>query len=148
MKVLMSPQVRFDGKKIKYEFDKDIVKASFDGKEDIFDFSDMPDGVVELPMRDVETTLDINPIMSVRKEVGVLYIELMNCIDTNATEEERFPEWYERVIVQGNLRAKKWDIKRDLYDWWLRQSYKVKGGHRYFYLMCISSLFFLYFLKI
>lgn len=52
--------------------------------------------------------------------------------------EEKFPEWYERVIVQGNKRAKKWDIKRDLYDWWLRQSYKVKGGHRYFYLMCMA----------
>ena len=51
---------------------------------------------------------------------------------------EKFPEWYERVIVQGDKRAKRWDIKRDLYDWWLRQSYKVKGGHRYFYLMCMA----------
>ena len=51
--------------------------------------------------------------------------------------KERFPEWYERVIVQGKKGVKKWDIKRDLYDWWLRQSYKVKGGHRYFYLMCM-----------
>ena len=40
--------------------------------------------------------------------------------------------------MEGDKRAKKWDIKRDLYDWWLRQSYKVKGGHRYFYLMCIA----------
>ena len=52
--------------------------------------------------------------------------------------EEKFPEWYERVIVKGDKRAKRWDIKRDLYDWWLRQSYKVKGGHRYFYLMCMA----------
>ncbi len=52
--------------------------------------------------------------------------------------KEKFPEWYERVVVEGDKRAKKWDIKRDLYDWWLRQSYKVKGGHRYFYLMCIA----------
>ena len=51
--------------------------------------------------------------------------------------EEKFPEWYERVVVQGDKRAKRWDIKRDLYDWWLRQSSKVKGGHRYFYLMCM-----------
>lgn len=95
MKVLMSPQVRFDGKKIQYEFGKDIIRAKFNNKEDVFDFSDMPDGVVELPMRDIDTILDINPIMSVRKEGGVLYIELMNCIDTNATEEERFPQWFE-----------------------------------------------------
>ena len=52
--------------------------------------------------------------------------------------KEKFPEWYERVVVQGDKRAKKWNIKRDLYDWWLRQSYKIKGGHRYFYLMCMT----------
>ena len=72
---------------------------------------------------------------------------LKNMVDVNrqfrpsqySKEEakERFPEWYERVIVQGKKGVKKWDIKRDLYDWWLRQSYKVKGGHRYFYLMCM-----------
>lgn len=54
---------------------------------------------------------------------------------TREEAKEKFPEWYERVIVQGKKGAKKWDIKRDLYEWWLRQSYKVKGGHRYFYLM-------------
>lgn len=54
---------------------------------------------------------------------------------TREEAKEKFPEWYERVIVQGKKGAKKWDIKRDLYDWWLRQSYKIKGGHRYFYLM-------------
>ena len=60
---------------------------------------------------------------------------------TQYTEEEakeKFPEWYERVVVQGDKRAKKWNIKRDLYDWWLRQSYRIKGGHRYFYLMCMT----------
>ena len=51
--------------------------------------------------------------------------------------KEKFPEWYQRVVVEGNRRAKRWDIKRDLYDWWLRQSYKVKGGHRYYFLMCM-----------
>ena len=50
---------------------------------------------------------------------------------------EKFPEWYQRVVVEKNRNQKKWDIKRDLYDWWLRQSSKVKGGHRYFYLMCM-----------
>ena len=36
--------------------------------------------------------------------------------------EEKFPEWYERVIIRGDKRAKRWDIKRELYDWWLRQN--------------------------
>ena len=52
--------------------------------------------------------------------------------------KEKFPDWYERVVVQGNKEVKKWNIKRDLYDWWLRQRDKVTGGHRYFYLMCMA----------
>lgn len=51
--------------------------------------------------------------------------------------EEKFPEWYQRVIVKGDKNANKWNIKRDLYDWWLRQIDDIKGGHRYFYLMCM-----------
>lgn len=59
---------------------------------------------------------------------------------TQYTLEEsklRFPEWYQKVVVEGNKNIKKWKIKRDLYDWWLRQKDKVVGGHRYFYLMCM-----------
>lgn len=59
---------------------------------------------------------------------------------TQYTLEEskcKFPDWYQRVVVEGNKRANKWHIKRDLYDWWLRQKDKVVGGHRYFYLMCM-----------
>ena len=52
--------------------------------------------------------------------------------------KEKFPEWHQRVIVEGDKNAKKWNIKRDLYDWWLRQKDKVLGGHRYFYLMCMA----------
>ncbi len=57
---------------------------------------------------------------------------------TKEEAREKFPEWYQRVVVEGNKRAKRWDIKRDLYDWWLRQSYKAKGGHRYYFLMIMS----------
>ncbi len=57
---------------------------------------------------------------------------------TKEEAEEKFPEWYERVVVGGDKRPKRWNIKRDLYDWWLRQSYKAKGGHRYYFLMCMS----------
>ena len=31
--------------------------------------------------------------------------------------KEKFPEWYERVIVQGNKERGHWTCKRDLYDW-------------------------------
>ena len=60
--------------------------------------------------------------------------------------KEKFPLWYEKVIVQGNKRPMKWDIKGKvngdnpyaLYDWWLRQ---IKSGatygHRYFCIMAL-----------
>lgn len=54
-----------------------------------------------------------------------------------ATAAELYPEWYERVIVQGIKTRNKWHIKADLYKWWKRQITQVKGGHRYFYLMCL-----------
>lgn len=57
---------------------------------------------------------------------------------TRAEAKENFPSWYERVVIKGNKRKKQWEIKRDLYDWWIRQSEKVKGGHRYYFLMAMS----------
>lgn len=61
--------------------------------------------------------------------------------------KETYPEWYQRVVVDGNKRAKKWDIGyrkktnvKDfaLYEWWLKKAEKIEGGHRYFFLMCMS----------
>lgn len=65
---------------------------------------------------------------------------------TLSDAKEKFPLWYEKVIVQGNKRPVKWDIKGKvngdnpyaLYDWWLRQ---IKSGatygHRYFCIMAL-----------
>lgn len=59
---------------------------------------------------------------------------------------ELYPEWYQRVVVEGNKRPKKWNIgwrKRKqvkdyaLYEWWKQQVTQIEGGHRYFYLMCL-----------
>jgi hypothetical protein len=55
--------------------------------------------------------------------------------------EKRWPEWYERVIVQGKTEKKHWHIKRDLYDWWLdrlRKDNKIVPGHRYFCMMALA----------
>jgi len=60
--------------------------------------------------------------------------------------KEAYPEWYERVIVKGDKRRKQWDIAgkvhgKDpyaLYHWWLKQIGSIKGGHRYFFLMCLA----------
>lgn len=65
---------------------------------------------------------------------------------TREQAKEAYPEWYERVIVQGNKRQKQWDIAGKvhgddpyaLYHWWLRQIGEIRGGHRYFFLMCLA----------
>lgn len=61
---------------------------------------------------------------------------------TKEQAKEQYPEWYQRVVVGGDKRIKKWDIKSKqgyaLYEWWRTHATKIKGGHRYFYLMCMS----------
>lgn len=89
MRVLLSPQ-RSD-RKIEYKIEGEKVIATIDNVTDIFDFSTMPDGIMD----EVETILDVNPIMSAKRVEGELYVELLNFIDDNATEEEKFPEWQE-----------------------------------------------------
>lgn len=53
--------------------------------------------------------------------------------------KELFPEWYERVIVEGGGR-RQWVVKCDLYDWWLRRisGDEVAYGHRYFCIMMLA----------
>ena len=62
------------------------------------------------------------------------------------TASKLYPEWYQRVVVEGNKRPKKWNIGyrkkmqvKDyaLYEWWKRQIIQIGGGHRYFFLMCL-----------
>lgn len=65
---------------------------------------------------------------------------------TRAEALEKYPEWYERVVVRGEKARKQWDIAgkvhgddpHALYHWWLRQIDGIKGGHRYFFLMCMA----------
>lgn len=60
--------------------------------------------------------------------------------------KEKFPEWYQRVIVNGEKKKKKWEIDKKvhgndpyaLYHWWLGKASEVVGGHRYYYLMCLA----------
>jgi len=52
--------------------------------------------------------------------------------------KENFPDWYQRVIIDKNKNQNKWHIKKDLYNWWKNQYTKIKGGHRYYFLMCMS----------
>ena len=63
-----------------------------------------------------------------------------------ATAAVLYPEWYQRVVVEGDKRPKKWNIgyrkKKQvkdyaLYEWWKRRVTEIEGGHRYFFLMCL-----------
>lgn len=70
---------------------------------------------------------------------------------TKAEAKLKFPEWYARTFDENGKKRKdiksgKWDIQGKvhgadpyaLYHWWVRRADEVKGGHRYFFLMCMS----------
>ena len=90
MKIFFSPQ--FNKDKIEYTFGKDVVTATMNGVKEKFDFSGMPDGVADSIESEV---FGFNPVLSARKENDILHLELINFIGEDATEEERFPEWFE-----------------------------------------------------
>lgn len=60
---------------------------------------------------------------------------------TRVQAKEAYPEWYQRVVVEKKKGLKKWDIKSKqgyaLYEWWLNRVGEIKGGHRYYFLMCL-----------
>ena len=88
--------------------------------------------------------------------LNLYVIDKKNCVDlqkrfkpSKMTMEQAklsYPEWYERVIVKGIKKPKRWDIAGKvngddpyaLYHWWLRQIDHIKGGHRYFFMMCMA----------
>lgn len=68
---------------------------------------------------------------------------------TREEAKEKYPEWYERRIEQGNPKGY-WTCHKGLYLWWLQKikdgenkfpEHKVKGaqvGHRYFSIMALA----------
>lgn len=55
-----------------------------------------------------------------------------------AEAKEKYPDWYERRIVNGEQRGR-WTVKRDLYDWWLRRIRdEIRVGHRYHGIMTLA----------
>lgn len=53
--------------------------------------------------------------------------------------QKKYPEWYQKRVVEGDSTRGHWTCKRDLYDWWKRQ---IRVGasfhHRYFNIMCLA----------
>lgn len=57
---------------------------------------------------------------------------------TLAQAKEKYPDWY-RERIEKKRPAGVWNIKRDLYDWWLRRiKLEASIGHRYFCIMCLA----------
>lgn len=61
--------------------------------------------------------------------------------------KKKFPEWYEKVIINGDNSREYWDIAGKvrgdnpyaLYDWWKRKIYEgASYRHRYFSIMCLA----------
>ncbi|AMQ66619.1 hypothetical protein BH753_gp137 [Bacillus phage Shbh1] len=98
MKFIYVPQL--SDKQIEYTFEDEKIIVHLDGYTDTFDFTGLPDGRLELIDEEsgkllIETSLPINPIIGAWKEDGILHLKLLNYINDEATEEERFPSWQE-----------------------------------------------------
>lgn len=52
--------------------------------------------------------------------------------------KEKYPEWYEKRVVQKQPKGT-WTTKKDLFYWWLeRLKREVTVGHRYYCVMCLA----------
>ena len=78
MIIKLSPQVR-DNHKIWYEITENKITATINEVTDTFDFTDMPNGKLQLYGSEgesmIETTLDETPILGAEKINGVLTVE-------------------------------------------------------------------------
>lgn len=103
IKVYWGPQV--SERQIEYSFNGETLTAKIDDTEDVFDFSSLPDG--ELNMEEpIGSTLPVNPIISVKRVDGILHLELLNWIEPDAPYESRYPEWVEMPLPERIAKEK------------------------------------------
>jgi len=86
---------------VSYSFSVESVTITVDGISDTFDFTGIPDG--ELDYSSIETSLPMNPILTVERVDGILYIECLNGIGKEATEFDKFPNWIEVGVDDGTI---------------------------------------------
>jgi len=91
MKVYLSPQDNHSDDNFLYTFTNEVITATFRGVTDTFDFTQMPLGA----LKDVKTTLEINPIVDAERTTDGLSVILLNFINRDSTKEELFPDWME-----------------------------------------------------
>ncbi len=141
--VALYPNIKLQMKKLKYDLTFKMWEYKATSKEKQIQYQSINQGFRMVGSINDKYDLQVRAFKT-GKRVSLNYINSYvdvkeNMVDVNrqfrpsqySKEEarEKFPEWYERVIVKGDKRAKKWDIKRDLYDWWLKQSYRVALAH-------------------
>ena len=103
IKVYFSPQV--SERQIEYSFYGETLTAKIGDTEDIFDFSTLPDGELDRG-QPIETALPVCPIISVKRVDGILHLELLNRIGSDAPYESRFPEWCELPLPERITKEK------------------------------------------
>jgi len=96
MRILMSPQAREDNK-IWYGVEENVITATINGVTDTFDFTDVPDGQLQLYDEEgnslIETELPEIPILQAEKVDGELTVEILFSIDLDETDDRLlFPE--------------------------------------------------------
>jgi|GEM_PF-2930589 hypothetical protein len=74
--LIFSPQ--FSNIKSSYKLENQKLTISIDGIEEVFDFSVMPDGILEHVEVEI---LPINPILSAKKSNGILEIIVIKFYD-------------------------------------------------------------------
>ena len=102
MQIYLSP-IRAD-QKLTYQFSGETITATYNNQTEIYDLSFVQEGQKIRPVERDETGKEIihmptrfpvHPVISAKRENGVLYVELVNFIGKNASQEERFPQWKE-----------------------------------------------------
>ena len=91
MIIKMSPQVR-DDNRIWYEIEDEVITATINDISDTFDFTDMPDGKLQMFDENEEidlvtSTLDEVPILGAERKDGVLTVEILFSIDVEEQDE-------------------------------------------------------------
>ena len=90
MKIKFIPQRR--DVEFTYSVEGDILTIEINGEVDVFDFTGVPDGILDMSgMDEPITSLAYNPVTSAKKEEGVLYLDILRPHGTYATYEEKFP---------------------------------------------------------
>ncbi len=115
IKVFFTPQVALPGEKIEYSFHGETLTASLRGETDVFDLSVLPDGELDRggggdeggDEKQIETVLPVCPIVSAKRVEGVLHLELLNWIESDAPYESRFPDWVELPLPERAVKGDK-----------------------------------------